>query len=77
MSACLPCVSFNTVGQGRSCFFKLLTNNYELNVFGSCYFLVHLDLKDFKSLLIIGELFGRIISPLTFKLIAREVSAAT
>ena len=61
MSACLPCVSFDTVGQGRSCFFslKLLTNNYKLNVFGS--FLVHPDLKDFKSLFIIGELFGSII----------------
>ena len=56
-------------------FLKLLTNNYKLNVFGS--FLVHLDLKDFKSLFIIGELFGSIISPLTFKLIARDVSAAT
>ena len=54
---------------------KLLTNNYKLNVFGS--FLVHPDLKDFKSLFIIGKLFGSIISPLTFKLIAREVSAAT
>ena len=53
---------------------KLLTNNYKLNVFGS--FLVHLDLKDFKSLFIIGELFSSINSPLTFKLIAREVSAA-
>ena len=54
---------------------KLLTNNYKLNVFGS--FLVHLGLKDFKSLFIIGELFGSIICPLTVKLIAREVSAAT
>ena len=54
---------------------KLSTNNYRLNVFGS--FLVHPDLKDFKSLFIIGELFGSIISSLTFKLIAREVSAAT
>ena len=33
--------------------------------------------KDVKSLFIIGELFGNIISPLTFKLIAGEVSAAT
>ena len=63
------------VRAGHVFFFKLLTNNYKLNVLGS--FLVHLDLKDFKSLLIIGELFGSIISPLTFKLIAREVSAAT
>ena len=54
---------------------KLLTINYKLNVFGG--FLVHPDLKDFKSLFIIGELFGSIISPLTFKLIAGEVSAAT
>ena len=38
-------VSSDTVGQGRSCF--SLTNNYKLNVFGS--FLVHPDLKDFKS----------------------------
>ena len=75
MSECLPCASFTTVGQGRSCLFslKLLTNNYKLN--GS--FLVHPDLKDFKSLFIIGELFGSFINPLTFKLIAREVSAAT
>ena len=47
-------LSFNTVGQGRSCFsLKLLTNNYKLNVFGS--FLVHPNRKDFKSLFIIGE----------------------
>ena len=38
---------------------KLLTNNYKLNVLGN--FLVHLDLKDFKSLFIIGELFGSIM----------------
>ena len=77
MSECLPCASFNTVGQGRSCFFslKLLTNNYKLNVVGS--FLVHPDLKDFKSLFIISEFFDSIISSLTFKLIARKVSAAT
>ena len=37
---------------------KLLTNNYKLNVLGN--FLVHPDLKDFKSLFIIGELFGSI-----------------
>ena len=31
-------MSFNTVGQGRSCFsLKLLTNNYKLNVFGSFF----------------------------------------
>ena len=77
MSECLPCASFNTVGQGRSCFFslKLLSNNYRLNEFDS--FFVHPDLKDFKSLFIIGGLFRSIISPFTFKLIAREVSAAT
>ena len=75
MSACLPCVSFNTVGQGRSCFSsKLLTNNHKLNVFGS--FLVHLDLRDFESLFIIGEFLWH-YCPLTFKLIAGEVSAAT
>ena len=75
MSACLPCLSFNTVGQGRSCFsIKLLTNNHKLNVFGS--FLVHPDLKDFKSLFIIG---GVLVALLSFnvKLIAGEVSAAT
>ena len=61
MSACLPCVSFNTVGQGRSCFsLKLFTNNYNLNVFGS--FLVHPDLKDFKSLFIIGEFLVALLS---------------
>ena len=52
---------------------KLLTNNYRLNLL--CSFLVHPVLKDFKSLLIIGELFGSIISPLTFKLIARGVGS--
>ena len=61
MSACLPCVSFNTVGQARSCFsLKLLTNNYKLNVSGS--FLVHPDLKDFKSLFIIGEFLVALLS---------------
>ena len=77
VSECLRCASFNTVDQGRSCFFslKLLISNYKLNVFGS--FLVHPDLKDFKSLFIIGELFGSIINLLKFKLTAREVSAAT
>ena len=52
---------FNMVGQGRSCFsLKLLTNNYKLNVFGS--FLVHPDLKDFKSLFIIGEFLVALLS---------------
>ena len=38
VSECLARASFNTVGQGRSCFFfKLLTNNYKLNVFGCCW----------------------------------------
>ena len=61
MSASLPCVSFNTVGQGRSCFsLKLLTNNHKLNVFGS--FFVHPDLKDFKSLFIIGEFLVALLS---------------
>ena len=54
---------------------KLSTNNYKLNVFGSFWSIR--TFKDFKSLFIIGELFGSIINPLTFKLIAREVSAAT
>ena len=54
-------VRFNTVGQGRSCFsLKPLTNNYKLNVFGS--FLVHPDLKDFKSLFIIGEFLIALLS---------------
>ena len=76
MSECLPCVSFNTVSQGRSCFsLKLLTNKYKLNVFGSFWSIS--TFKDFKSLFIIGELFGSIINPLMFKLIAGEVSAAT
>ena len=75
MSACLPCVSFNTVGQGRSCFsLKLLTNNYKLNVFGS--FLAHPDLRDFKSLFIIGEFLVALLS-FNIKLIAGEVSAST
>ena len=61
VSASLPCVGFNTVGQGRSCFsLKLLTNNYKLNVFGS--FLVHPDLKDFQSLFIIGEFLVALLS---------------
>ena len=72
MSACLPFASFDTVGQGRSCFsLKLLTNKmsyfpsqvlvfYKLNVFGS--FLVNLDLKDFKSLFIIGEFLVALLS---------------
>ena len=48
-------------GQGQSCFsLKLLTNNYKLNMFGS--FLVHPDLKDFKSLFIIGEFFVALLS---------------
>ena len=50
-------VSFNTVGQGRSWF---STNNYKLNVFGS--FLVHPDLKQFKSLFIIGEFLVALLS---------------
>ena len=76
MSECLPRASFNTVGQGRSFFsLKLLTNIYKLKVFGSFWSVR--TFKDFKSLFIIGELFGSIINPLTFKLIAREVSAAT
>ena len=54
---------------------KLLSNNYKLNVFGSFWSIR--TFKDFKSLFIIGELFGSIINPLTFELIAREVSAAT
>ena len=54
---------------------KLLTNIYKLKVFGSFWSVR--TFKDFKSLFIIGELFGSIINPLTFKLIAREVSAAT
>ena len=61
MSACLPRVSFNTVGQGRSCFsLKLSTNNYKLNMFGS--FLVHPDLKDFKSLFIIYDFLVALLS---------------
>ena len=49
------------VGQGRSCFsLKLLTNNHKLNVFGS--FFVHPDLKDFKSLFIIGEFLVALLS---------------
>ena len=61
MSVCLPCVSFNTVGQDRSCFsLQLLTNNYKLNMFGS--FLVHPDLKDFKSSFIIGEFLVALLS---------------
>ena len=61
MSVCLPCVSFNKVGQGRSCFsLKLLTNNHKLNVF--CRVLVHPDLKDFKSLFIIGEFLVALLS---------------
>ena len=54
---------------------KLLTNNYKLNVFGSFWSVR--TVKDFKNLFIIGKWFGSIINPLTFKLIAREVSAAT
>ena len=54
---------------------KLLTNNYKLNVFGSFWSVR--TFKDFKSLFISSELFGSIINPLTFKLIAREGSAAT
>ena len=75
MSACLACVNFNTVGQGRSCFsLKLLTNNHKLNVFGS--FLVHPDLKDFKVCSLLVSFWWH-YCPLTFKLIAGEVSAAT
>ena len=58
---CVYLLSFNTVGQGRSRFsLKLLTNNYKLNVFGS--FLVHPNLKDFKSLFIIGEFLVALLS---------------
>ena len=54
---------------------KLLTNIYKLNVFGSFWSIR--TFKDVKSLFIIGESFGSIINPSTFKLIAREVLAVT
>ena len=75
MSVYLVQVLIRLVRAGHVFSLKLLTNNYKLNVFGS--FWSFRTFKDFKSLFIIGELFGSIINPLTFKLIAREVSAAT
>ena len=76
VSECLPRASFNSVGQGRSCFFFKTVNKYlQVKRVGSFWSVR--TFKDFKSLFIIGVLFGSIINPLTFKLIARELSAAT
>ena len=75
LSVYLVRVLIRLVRAGHVFSLKLLTNIYKLNIFGS--FSSVRTFKDFKSLFIIGESFGSIINPLTFKLIAREVSAVT
>ena len=63
VSECLPRASFSTVG---------------LQVKRVWQFLLSVrTFKVFKSLFIIGELLVALFNSLTFKLIAREVSAAT